>query len=252
MPGKIFVNYRRDDERAFAARIRDRLANAFGASNVFMHVDNLLAGQRFDRELEKALGQCDVFVAIIGRGWVELLTSRAASDEPDYVREEIAAALMRGVVVIPVLIERTALPRGADPPDDVRDMVLHQKHDITHEYFGRDTDTLISAIRAVRKSIKSQARTVGGGSRFGVILAATAVFLGGALPGSSIGYDGCSIRSSRATSADLAVGADAQSGGDRRSQSTADIRTTTSDVRIKTHLAPGWTSHRPAARANSR
>jgi hypothetical protein len=39
MPGKIFVNYRRDDERAMAAmaaRIRDRVAATFGEANVFM------------------------------------------------------------------------------------------------------------------------------------------------------------------------------------------------------------------------
>lgn len=64
MAGKIFVNYRRDDSQADAARVRDRLVAAFGVANVFMDVDNLLAGQRFDKELEKALAQCDVFVAV--------------------------------------------------------------------------------------------------------------------------------------------------------------------------------------------
>ena len=57
VPGKIFVNYRRDDERAVAARVRDRLAATFGDANVFMDVDHLLAGQRFDQELEKALAE---------------------------------------------------------------------------------------------------------------------------------------------------------------------------------------------------
>ena len=66
MPGKIFVNYRRDDERAFAARVRDRLAQPFGQANVFMDVDNLMAGQRFDRELEKALAETDIFLTIMG------------------------------------------------------------------------------------------------------------------------------------------------------------------------------------------
>src|SRR5262245_52014492 len=107
MPGKIFVNYRRDDERSTAARIRDRLAATFGAANVFMDVDNLMAGQRFDKELERALGQTDVFLAVIGPRWLELLAKRHASGERDYVREEIAGALQRGIVVVPVLIDRT-------------------------------------------------------------------------------------------------------------------------------------------------
>ena len=72
MAGRIFINYRRDDERSTAARIRDRLAAVFGTANVFMDVDNLLAGQRFDKELEKALAETDVFLAVIGPKWTEL------------------------------------------------------------------------------------------------------------------------------------------------------------------------------------
>ena len=39
MAGKSFTNYRRDDERAVAARVRDQLAGVFGNANVFMNVD---------------------------------------------------------------------------------------------------------------------------------------------------------------------------------------------------------------------
>ena len=143
----MFVNYRRDDERSAAARVRDRLAAAFGGSNVFMDVDNLTAGQRFDKELEKALSQTDIFLAVIGPRWMELFTQRQALSERDYVRDEIAQALKRGIVVIPVLIESATLPRGDDLPEDIRELVLHQKHSIAHEQFGRDVDSLIDAIR---------------------------------------------------------------------------------------------------------
>jgi hypothetical protein len=116
MPGKIFINYRRDDERAMAVRIRDRLAQTFGDANVFMDVDNLRPGQRFDVELEKALNQTDIFLAVIGPRWTELLAERQASGERDYVREEIAKALERSIIVVPVLIEQTLLP----PPPPAR------------------------------------------------------------------------------------------------------------------------------------
>lgn len=151
MPGRIFVNYRRDDERAMAARIRDRLAQAFGNANVFMDVDNLIAGQRFDRELEKALVETDVFLTVLGPKWMSIFQSRLESGERDYVREEIAGALKRGIVVIPVVVEGCVLPRGSELPDDVRELVLHQKHGVTHEQFGRDVDALIEAIKFVRK-----------------------------------------------------------------------------------------------------
>ena len=55
MPGKIFISYRRDDNPDAAARVRDGLAGKFGKANLFIDVDDLLAGQRFDEELAKAL-----------------------------------------------------------------------------------------------------------------------------------------------------------------------------------------------------
>jgi len=151
MAARIFINYRRDDERSTAARIRDRLAGVFGAANVFMDVDNLLAGQRFDKELEKALAEADVFLAVIGPKWMDLFTERQAAGDRDYVRDEIAGALKRGIIVIPALIERTPLPRADALPDDIRELVLHQKHDIGHERFGRDVEALVTAIRLVRR-----------------------------------------------------------------------------------------------------
>jgi hypothetical protein len=65
-----------------------------------MDVDNLLAGQRFDEELAKALAICDVFLAIIGPRWMALLATKTASGERDYVREEISAALARKILVL--------------------------------------------------------------------------------------------------------------------------------------------------------
>lgn len=152
MPGKIFINYRRDDERSAAARVRDRLAAEFGAPNVFMDVDNLMAGQRFDRELEKALAETDIFLVVMGPRWLDLYQQRQASGERDYVHEEIAGALKRGVTVIPVLIEGAALPRGDLLPEDIRELVLHQKHGVTHENFGQNIAALIEAIRFIRRS----------------------------------------------------------------------------------------------------
>jgi hypothetical protein len=155
MAGKIFVNYRRDDDPSAAARIRDGLAARFGTSNVYMDVDSLLAGQRFDEELAKALAQCDVVIAVVGARWMELLKVRRASGEFDYVREEIAEALRRKLVVIPVRVGREGnmppIPRIDELPRNIREIVLHQKHDVTHERFARDMEDLANAITIVAK-----------------------------------------------------------------------------------------------------
>ncbi len=152
---KIFVNYRRDDVAGDARGVRDGLAAKFGKANVFMDVDNLLAGQRFDIELAKALDACDVLIAIIGPRWMEQLKARMQVGERDYVREEIAAALARNIVVIPVRVGRdgqmTPFPRAEDLPEEIRELVLYQKHDVAHERFGRDIADLVAAVVTVRR-----------------------------------------------------------------------------------------------------
>lgn len=179
MRGRIFISYRRDDAPGDARGVADRLARHFGKPNVFMDVDNLLAGQRFDRELDRALSQCDVLIAILGPRWIELMSR--ADGERDFVRDEIGAALKRDIVVIPVLVGREghmpALPQSKDLPEELRELVLYQKHSVAHETFGRDTAELIAAIAAVLRGRRPQRSLnpllIGGGAA----LAAALVFL---------------------------------------------------------------------------
>ena len=59
MPAKkIYISYRCDDDPSAAARVRDGLARGLRRSALFIDVDNLRAGQRFDEELAKALATC--------------------------------------------------------------------------------------------------------------------------------------------------------------------------------------------------
>jgi TIR domain len=156
MAGKIFISYRRDDDPSAAARVNDALGQRFGKANLFIDVDNLFAGQRFDKELENALSLCDVLIVIMGPRWLELLKAKSSSGERDYVREEISGALQRGIVIIPARIGRKGqlppLPHADDLPADLKDLVGYQKHDITHERFRLDIAELIKAITTVRRT----------------------------------------------------------------------------------------------------
>ena len=106
-PGRYFISYRREDDPAAAARVRDALAARFGKANLFMDVDSLSARQRFEDELAKALAACDVLIAIIGPRWMDLLKARGQmSGVRDFVRDEIALALKRKIMVVPVRVGR--------------------------------------------------------------------------------------------------------------------------------------------------
>ena len=142
MAGRIFISYRREDAAGSAALLYEHLSRAFGESQVFMDVDNLMAGQRFDQQLEKALAECEVLIAVIGPRWLDLLKAKRAARERDYVREEITAALGRGVVVIPVTVERGTLPQQKELPQDIYALVFHQSQAISQEQRRRDIDWL--------------------------------------------------------------------------------------------------------------
>jgi hypothetical protein len=151
---RIFISYRREDASAQAARLRDRLASAdaFGETNVFMDVDRLRAGQDFEAELNHALGKTDIFLAVIGPRWVATLAAKGAKGERDYVVEEIATALVRGIPVIPVLVDRAPLPSSAELPKSLRNLLRFQKLDLVHESFGRDVAALVQDMKALWKA----------------------------------------------------------------------------------------------------
>lgn len=147
---KIFISYRRDDAPGEARSIRDRLAAEFGPGSVFMDVDNLVAGQRFDQELRRALAACDIFIAIIGPRWQGILKERLQASGRDYVVEEIRAALAGKVRIVPVPVAGARMPQETGVPSGIRDFLLYQKHAVSHERFGRDVADLIAAIHKMR------------------------------------------------------------------------------------------------------
>jgi TIR domain len=178
MPSKIFVSYRREDAAAEAARIRDRLTTVFGFDNVFMDIDALKPGQRFDEELAKALSTCDAFLAVIGPRWYDIAYARTQAGGHDYVREEIATALARNITVIPILIDRTILPRPETLPDDLRPLVLHQSYQIRHEHFGRDVEALIATLAGRPGRSKSMRGDAVGWRRTGIVASIVWIFVG--------------------------------------------------------------------------
>src|SRR5260221_12041928 len=119
---QIFISYRRDDAAGYARAVYDELSRQFGAERVFIDVDNIDPGQIFDDVIQRAVGESLVLLVLIGKRWRgEREGALARIHEPgDLVRQEVAAALARGMRVIPVLLDETAMPTEAQLPDDLR------------------------------------------------------------------------------------------------------------------------------------
>lgn len=146
---RIFISYRRDDSAAdMTDRLYERLAQRWGRQ-VFMDLDSIVGGDLFEKKIEENLRNCSVMLVIIGRHWASLKDEkglRRIDDPRDYPRMEVAAALRRGVRVIPVLVGDALLPKPEELPQDIAGLLARQYVRVSRESFGADVQNLIEAV----------------------------------------------------------------------------------------------------------
>ena len=129
----IAISYRREDTGWITGRIFDRLKihyeKSAGVKNkseptIFMDYDSMPIGVDFRSHIRGVLDRCDVVLAIIGPQWVggDADSPRISRDD-DWVRIEIETALKKEIPVIPVLIDRTPMPRAGTLPQEIQDLV---------------------------------------------------------------------------------------------------------------------------------
>jgi hypothetical protein len=109
----VFVSYSRKDDPWAAGRIKDCISRALGPRSVLRDTDSIRAGADFRKEIDAAVGQCKVMLALIGADWLDrsrTVGERRTDSENDWVRIEIEAALQRHRVVLPVLLDERRCP----------------------------------------------------------------------------------------------------------------------------------------------
>jgi hypothetical protein len=145
----IFISYRRDDSRADAGRLCDRLKAHFGEAQVFMDIDDIRPGQRFVDVLRRTLDECRVLIVLIGRGWLKARHRDGALrlfDQEDFVRMEIQSALQRGMEIIPVLVARASMPTREELPPALGSLAGRQAIEISDTRFHQDVDRLVQVL----------------------------------------------------------------------------------------------------------
>ena len=155
MAGKIFIDYRRDDDPGSAQALFARLEQAFPPEQLFIDVDSIEPGLDFVRVLNDQVAQCDVLVAVIGRDWIDARDStggRRLDNPGDFVRIEIESALAQDKRVIPVLVGQAEMPRPDQLPETLRSFARRNAVRLTHERFRADAQGLITALQRVLKS----------------------------------------------------------------------------------------------------
>jgi len=145
----IFINYRRSDASGYAGRLHDRLASRCGPSHVFIDVDNIEPGEDFARAIDSIIDKADVVLVLIGKGWLQAADANGRPrlhTNNDYVRIEIATALRRAKVVIPLLVGGAAMPGEHELPAELRPLATRHAYTCSDGRFHADVDTLIDKI----------------------------------------------------------------------------------------------------------
>ncbi|MEM9179773.1 MAG: toll/interleukin-1 receptor domain-containing protein, partial [Pseudomonadota bacterium] len=148
---KIFISYRRQDSQHAVDRLQEFIKPYLKnpKRDLFVDIDNIPIGMDFEAHLQTKISQCDAVLAVIGPGW---LNAQAPNGKPrldspdDFVRTEIAAALQRGIPVVPVLLDGTPMPRADELPVDIRGLVTRHGAQLDRKSFRADVDHIMSGL----------------------------------------------------------------------------------------------------------
>jgi formylglycine-generating enzyme required for sulfatase activity len=108
---------------------------------VFMDVDSIALGRDFRQALHERLESCGAMLALIGPNWLEIKDGagkRRLEDHDDYVRQEVATALIRNIPVTPVLLQGATMPAPDRLPDDLKDLAFRNGFELSHTRWHSD------------------------------------------------------------------------------------------------------------------
>jgi len=154
----LFINYRREESAPYAGRLYDGIVKHFGADRVFLDVNSVHAGHDFREAIERACSSCEFMLVIIGKHWATVRDSSGGfrlDNESDYVRLEIALALQKNLLVIPVLINGAELPPESSLPAELRPLVYRNAFHLSDLRFHDDVRLLINTLKGISTESRS-------------------------------------------------------------------------------------------------
>ncbi|MGH9276488.1 MAG: TIR domain-containing protein [Acidimicrobiales bacterium] len=186
----IFISYRRDDTAGYAGRLHDDLVEWFGPQYVFRDVTRITPGRDFHEVIAGVLESCAAVLVVIGREWLLSIDEegrRRLDDPEDVLRAEVTAALERGTLVIPVLVEKARMPAELELPEPLRGLARRQAVELSDANWERDV-ALLAATIAAETAVGGRRRRTAERHRVTrtrrlVRAAAAAVLIGGLLAG---------------------------------------------------------------------
>jgi hypothetical protein len=127
---KAFISYRRHDafmltqagvsqpNYAFLDKVEAALKQV-GFKDTFVDKSAIQAGEQYESKIHQNVSDCDLFVAVIGTDWLNILRQKAAARERDVLVREIRAALRQEKQIVPLLVDGAAMPQFAELPEQI-------------------------------------------------------------------------------------------------------------------------------------
>jgi branched-chain amino acid transport system substrate-binding protein len=144
----LFICYRRDDTAPYAGRLYEDLRRRFSDHDVFMDL-RIDLGEDFVEQVEEAIESCAVLLVLIGPDWLDIRDEHGSprlGEPDDFVRLEIATALERGVLVIPLLVRGARMPRAHELPAALAPLVRRTGLSMRDDRWDDDVGRLVRTL----------------------------------------------------------------------------------------------------------
>ncbi|HTJ70681.1 MAG TPA: toll/interleukin-1 receptor domain-containing protein [Actinospica sp.] len=149
---RVFISFRKIDDRVMRELLYTRLAGEFGPEQVFKSGESIPPGTDYVRILHAQARACPVMLVLIGNGWLHAQDpdgGRSLHRDNDWVRFEIRTAIESGNRVIPVLLgDDVLMPAAHELPPDIAAMASIQALRIAHSAVDAGLNRLVAVLHA--------------------------------------------------------------------------------------------------------
>ncbi len=141
---RIFISYRRADSEGYAGRLEDTLKSYFGERRVFRDVGGIMPGENFQHKIAETIEGAVALIVLIGPNWLATNDDGVSrlQESGDYVAGEIKAALGKGRLVVPVLVQGARMPLAENLPEALRELTQRNAITINDESWAADVTRL--------------------------------------------------------------------------------------------------------------
>jgi TIR domain len=154
---RIFLSFRKADERLIRDRLYQALERRFGADQVFKSGETIQPGSDYAAILRRQAAECQIMLALIGKGWAgdNPPSGRLLDREDDWVRTEIAISLRAGNTVVPILVgDAVRLPSAETLPPDIARLAKLQFRRIEESRIDASITEIIKALIDLQPSLE--------------------------------------------------------------------------------------------------